>query len=82
MLRLPLRISLFALALLACAAPAAAQTLHGRLTSQDGGRPVGGALVALVDADGREVRTTVSSSGCGGAEVRRCGSAGVRECGR
>ncbi len=60
----PLRVSLAALAaaLLACASPAASQTLYGRLTSQDGGRPVGGALVALVDANGREVRSAVSSS--------------------
>jgi len=60
--RRPIRISLFAAALLACAVPAGAQTLYGRLTSQDGGRPVGGALVALVDADGREVRTAVSGA--------------------
>lgn len=59
-----IRISLAApiVALLACAAPAGAQTLHGRLTFQDGGRPVGGALVALVDGEGREVRTAVSSA--------------------
>ncbi|HEU4454963.1 MAG TPA: carboxypeptidase-like regulatory domain-containing protein [Longimicrobium sp.] len=58
-----IRISLAALAaaLLACAAPAGAQTLHGRLTFQDSGRPVGGALVALVDAEGREVRSAIST---------------------
>jgi hypothetical protein len=60
--RRPLRISfsILTISLLACAVSATAQTVRGRLTAREGGAPVAGALVALVDAEGREVRTAVS----------------------
>lgn len=50
------------LALLACAGSAAAQAVRGTLSTEEGGAPVAGALVALVDAQGEEVRSAISDA--------------------
>lgn len=58
----PLRLSALSVVLLAlfAAAPAAAQTLYGRVTETADGSPVAGALVTALDGAGAETASTVS----------------------
>jgi hypothetical protein len=53
--RARLRLALLSLALLVVAAPASAQMIHGRLVEDGTLKPVSGATVTLLDANGREL---------------------------